>query len=118
MQKVPLELVKPGMVLAKPVLNEKGMALCAEGTELNATLIERLKRMNVSSVTLKGHPVDLGSPVKSTQQKIAEMQSRFAHVAGDPLMERLKAAIQAALMSEGAEDDEAITHQTEGVNDE
>jgi hypothetical protein len=54
MQKVPIELVKPGMVLATTVCNDSGMALCGEGTELTDTIIERLKRMNVTHLVLKG----------------------------------------------------------------
>lgn len=100
MQKVPINLVKPGMVLAKPVVNEKGMALCAEGTELTATLIDRLMRMNVSHLTLKGSPVEMGDPGKSVEEKIREMKDRFARVQGDPVMDKIRDAIAQALASE------------------
>jgi len=103
MQKVPINLVLPGMVLAKPVLNEQGMPLCAEGTELTVTLIDRLKRMNVSFLTLKGNPVDMGGMVKSVDEKIREMRDRFARVQGNPIMDRIRDAIEAALVSEASE---------------
>lgn len=96
MQKVPLELVKPGMILARPVNNEAGMALCGEGTELTDTIIERLRRMNVSHVTLKGHPVDMGD-TKTREQKIEELRVRFSHVRNDPLMEKILEASEHAV---------------------
>jgi len=104
MQKVPIDLVKPGMILAKPVTNEKGMPLCAEGTELSAKLIERLKKMNVNTLTLKGHPLDLGTPEKTKEEKIKDMMARFSRVEGDPIMENLRDAIASAIASDGEEE--------------
>ncbi len=103
MQKVPIELVKPGMVLARPITNEAGMALCAEGTELSETIIERLIRMNVSHMTLKGHPVDLGGETKTKEQKAEELKTRFSRVQGDPLMQKVLSAAQNALIELEAE---------------
>lgn len=98
MQKVPLELVRPGMILAKTITNDTGMALCGEGTELTDVIIERLKRMNVTHVTLKGHPVDMGE-TKSTEQKIEEVRARFVRVHGDPLMDMILASLERAITS-------------------
>lgn len=111
MQRLPIDLLTPGMVLAKAVLNEKGMALCGEGAELSAAMIDRLRRMSVSSVVVKGHPVDLGEEAKSREEQLAEMQARFAHVAGDPLMERIKAAVGQAIMAAPTEDEEDAPHE-------
>lgn len=111
MQRLPLDLLKPGMVLAKAVLNEKGMALCGEGAELSAAMIERLKHMSVSSVIVKGHPVDLGENAKSKEVLLAEMQARFTPVAGDPLMELIQASIAKNIMAAEAEGEEAPSHE-------
>ena len=102
MQKVPLELVQPGMILARAITNDTGMALCGEGTELTDVIIERLKRMNITHVTLKGHPVDMGE-TKSVQQKLEELRARFARVQGDPLMDDILAAAEGALMAQDEE---------------
>jgi len=103
MQKVPINLVKPGMVLAKPVLNEQGMALCAEGTELTAVLIDRLKRMNVSFITLKGTPLKTAGPTQSLEESIRQTRARFARVEGDPIMDTIRDAIVEALAAESPE---------------
>lgn len=97
MQKVPIELAKPGMVLAKTINNETGMALCGEGTELTDIIIERLKRMNVTHLTLKGHPVDLGE-TKTREQVIEELRARFVRVQHDSLMQKIMAAAEGAIM--------------------
>jgi len=109
-QKVPIEMVKPGMVLAKSVTSDSGMALCGEGTELTETIIERLKQKNISHLTLKGHPVDLGGETKTTEQKIQDLTGRFSRVQGDPLMQKILTAAQSALIAleeERAADDAA-----------
>lgn len=116
MQKVPINLAAPGMILAKPVTNEKGMPLCAEGTELNANLIERMKKMNVQTLVLKGHPVDLGDREKSTDERLQEIKARFAHLEGDPIMDRLRDAIVSAIASEGMHD--AGTQPDDGEHEE
>lgn len=111
MQKVPLELVRPGMILAKTITNDTGMALCGEGTELTDVIIERLKRMNVTHVTLKGHPVDMGD-TKTPEQKIEELKARFVRVQGDPLMDEILAASEGALMA--LEDERHAQDEAEG----
>lgn len=111
MQKVPLELVRPGMILAKTITNDTGMALCGEGTELTDVIIERLKRMNVSHVTLKGHPVDMGE-TKSTEQKLDELRSRFVRVQGDTLMDMIQSSLESALIA--LEEERQAQDDTEG----
>lgn len=98
MQKVPIELVRPGMVLARTITNETGMALCGEGTELTEAIIERLGRMNITHVTLKGHPVDMGES-RTLEQRLDELRGRFVRVQGDPLMDRIHAAAEQALIA-------------------
>jgi dsDNA-specific endonuclease/ATPase MutS2 len=103
MQKVPIDMIKPGMVLAKTILNEKGMALCAEGTELTAAIIERLMKMNVSHLTLKGHPVELGIETKTKEQRVQELIMRFSRVQGDPIMDKLESSIEHAILTQEEE---------------
>ena len=113
MQRLPLDKLTPGMVLAKAVVNEKGMTLCAEGAELSAVMIERLHRMDVSTVLVKGHPVDMGEELKTKDQLVEEMQARFVHVQGDPLMERIKASIAKAILDSPEEKDDEANQEGE-----
>ncbi len=90
MQKIPLELAAPGMKLAKPVINPRGMTLCGAGTELTQELIGRISRMEVRKVTVEGHPVDTGEEEKTLSEQIEELESRFKRVQGDALMTKIK----------------------------
>ncbi len=103
MQKLPISQIQPGMILAKPVLNDKGMTLCSEGTELTETLIERLRVMNITVLAVKGHPVDSGGPAKSLEDRLREMSARFARVEGDPVMDRLRDAVASAMRVQDSE---------------
>ncbi len=90
MQKIPLKLAKAGMKLAKPVKNDRGMTLCGAGIELTEEMINRLSNMEVARITVEGHPIDTGESVKSLSQLIDELDVRFRHVEGDPLMMKIK----------------------------
>ncbi|MBW1739783.1 MAG: hypothetical protein JRJ42_01470 [Deltaproteobacteria bacterium] len=90
MQKIPVNLAKPGMKLAKPVANDRGIVLCGTGAELTEEMITRLSDMGVKRITVEGHPVDTGDPEKTLSQQIRELDARFKKVEGDPLMGRIK----------------------------
>lgn len=96
---------KAGNGAGQDRFNDKGMALCAEGTELSANVIDRLMKMHVSSLTLKGHPVDLGIETKTGEQRVKELSARFSMVQGDSIMDMLKTAIEQAILSRQDEDD-------------
>jgi hypothetical protein len=97
MQRIPLSLAKPGMKLAKAVLNEKGLILCGEGTELNEMLISRLAGMDIQRVTVEGHPVDTGVEEKSPEELLYDLEKRFKKVASDPLMMTIKGIMERQL---------------------
>lgn len=66
MQKIPLNLARPGMVLAKPVARADGIAVAAAGSELSEGLLDRLDGMGVTHVVVEGEPVKLDGPPGST----------------------------------------------------
>ena len=84
MQKIPLEKTTEGMVLAKPIARENGVVLMGEGTELNEQLIERLKGLDITKITVKGRPLG-GDDEKSVEVLIAELEERFTPVSSDRL---------------------------------
>ena len=92
MQKIPIDLAKPGMKLAKPVTKEGGMTIMAEGMELNDSHISRLQSMKIDRITVQGHPVEMGGAGAGT--KWAERQERLDHLfrkhANDKWMLRVK----------------------------
>ncbi|MBG0791055.1 MAG: hypothetical protein H0S80_11215 [Desulfovibrionaceae bacterium] len=92
MQKIPIDLARPGMKLAKPVTKEGGMTIMAEGMELTEGHIGRLETMNIERITVQGHPVDMGGAGAGT--KYAERLERLDHLfrkhSGDKWMTRVK----------------------------
>ena len=94
MQKIPLNLAKPGMRLAKAVLNEKGLVLCGEGVELNDALISRLSSLNINKITVEGHPVDTGAEEKPLDEQLQDLEKRFEKVKSDPLMKMIKSIFE------------------------
>ena len=54
MPKLTISDLKPGMRLLKPVTNPSGMVLLSEGLELTEELIERLHKMEIESVFVRG----------------------------------------------------------------
>jgi hypothetical protein len=92
MQKIPMVLAVPGMVLAQDIKNEDnpdGPPLCGKDVGLTSGLIERLSRMGVQSLTVKGHPVKMEGE-KTLEEELASLDKRFKKVIDDPLMKRLK----------------------------
>ncbi len=96
MQKLPIDLVRPGMVLEKPVLRDNGLVLVAKGTEISDTLLKRLENMDVKSVTVEGHPVHIEGevPPKSYQERIDSLDHLFRKFKDDPWMNKMKKFIR------------------------
>ena len=78
------------MRLAKSVLNENGIVLLSEDTELTNEVIDRLRRMNVDAVHVKG----MTQPVKPKSEMLLELDERFKKVEEAPYMPLIKKALQ------------------------
>ena len=97
MQKIPLKQARPGMTLAKPVVNDRGMTLVGAGTQLTQDTIDRLAGMEVKRITVEGHPVDTGQEEKSLDQMLDDLDKRFMKVKDDPLMKKIRNMISVVL---------------------
>ncbi len=94
MQKIPIKYAQPGMKLAKPVVNDKGLVLCGEGTILTDNIIASLKRRDITTIYVEGNPVELPSMrLKPLSERLEELNKRFEKVS-DPLTLKLKKAIE------------------------
>lgn len=95
MQKIPLNLAKPGMILAKPSLRDNGLVLVAENTELSETLLQRLERMDIQTITVQGHPVDLGDGGETPYAKrLARLDHLFRRHTKDAWMQKVREHIR------------------------
>ncbi|MBN1546342.1 MAG: hypothetical protein JW902_06760 [Syntrophaceae bacterium] len=96
---IPIEVARPGIVLAKPVRTAAGVMLAGEGTELDAEMIERLKQqevywMNVGlgPETFIEIPPVIGEPDQRTDEIKAELDHRFGGLENNRSMNNLKEA--------------------------
>ncbi len=90
MPKILVSKLKSGMKLAKAVKNESGMVLLGENTELSDSLIDRLERMNIESVSI----IADAAKEKSPDELLAELDARFRKTEKEPYMADLKRLFQ------------------------
>lgn len=80
MQKIPISLAAPEMVLARDVFRNDspaGIPICGKGTLLTASLLSRLQQMGVQSIYVEGHPVWQEGDLNADEQ-LAELDRRFS----------------------------------------
>lgn len=92
MQKIPLNLAKPGMILAKPVARPDGIAVAAAGSEISDSLLDRFDSMGVTHVVVEGEPVRLdGAPGgTSFDKRLERMEFLFRKFPDDKWMSQIR----------------------------
>jgi hypothetical protein len=93
MQRIPIDDLKPGMVVAKAITNESGMVLLSEGTTLTDSLIVRLGRMDLSHISIQG----ASSSDKSKAELLAELDHRFEKTGKERYMDVIKGVLKARI---------------------
>jgi hypothetical protein len=91
-QRLPLKLAAPGMILAREITTQEGQVLCGTGTELTAQLLQRISKSGIHSVTVDGHPVRLPGE-ESLGERIKGLEDRFSKVKDDPVLRALMKVI-------------------------
>jgi hypothetical protein len=85
MQKIPLKLAEPGMILAKDAISSDNKILCGAGIVLTQEIIERLIRMNIGGVVVEGHPVHLEGE-QTIKERLSDLEIRFSRVKNNPVL--------------------------------
>lgn len=109
MQKIPLSLAKPGMILARAVLRENGQVLVGEGAGLTVSLLERLEAMGVDAVTVQGRPVQMDgiSSGESIAMRLERLEHLFRKHQDDPWMNQVKAQLECFFRAKAAAEEAA-----------
>jgi hypothetical protein len=116
MQRIPLEKAGKGMTLAKPVVNDNGIKLVREGTELTHSLIERLKSLGIQKIIVQGHPLETdGEPEKPLSVLEKELEDRFRPTQSNPLMQQLKEIFLNELRRWAEEEEHQVEHTNERI---
>ncbi|MCK5228015.1 MAG: hypothetical protein KAI75_04635 [Desulfobulbaceae bacterium] len=79
MQQILTALAAEGMILAKDVETPEGRVLCGKGTPLDDKLIRRLEKMDITNITVEGHPVTIEGE-KTVEEELNDMEERFSRV--------------------------------------
>ena len=104
MQWLPLDLLEPGMVVARNVVNDKGMVLVGKNAELTAGTIERLRNQRTKKVAVQGAPVQLAEYLpKTLERRLADLEIGFSLVADNPLMQKFRVLVKAHFIEKGAD---------------
>jgi hypothetical protein len=95
MQKIPLNLAKPGYVLAKPVSRADGMVVAPQGIAITEALLDKLDMMGVDNVVVEGAPVQMDGVVSGTNYdlRLQRLDHLFRKHAADPWMVQVKAML-------------------------
>jgi len=78
--------LKPGMKLAKPIMNDSGMVLLPQGTVLTDAHIRRIENMDLTAVSIEGG----NESRKPKEEVLAEIDARFSQSEDQPLMLMMK----------------------------
>ena len=92
MQKIPITLAMPGMVLGGDIKSSEepsAMTICGKGVQLKESLIARLRDMGIQTLTVEGHPVKMDGET-SLEEMLASLDKRFSRVSNDPLMMKIR----------------------------
>ncbi len=124
MQRIKVGQAGPDMIVAQPIETSGGQVLCSKGTTLTEGLISRLGKLDITHITVEGHPVDDGKPVKTLDEEIAEVDIRFRAVMDNKLMAALKMVVvkhiqkkHEILAAELAAEEEKREENTEAAQD-
>jgi len=98
MNKLNIEDIKPGMILAQPVRNHQGVLLLEAGARITKKNIRIFKSWGVFEISIKGGLTEAQGNPGDTETKVNEsiekqLKQKFSDVLDDPVMvEIFKAA--------------------------
>lgn len=81
MLKISIDKAKPGMTLAQDVINEAGMIVVPAGKELTDSLINKLSRMNIDIIYIKGERI-----LPPKEEVFSELEERFKKINDNPTL--------------------------------
>jgi hypothetical protein len=81
--------LEPGMKTARAVENKSGLVMIGENTELTASLIEKIRSMDIPSVYVHG----AAKALQPKEEILSGIDSRFKNVEAEPYMGVIKKAV-------------------------
>lgn len=93
MQKIPLDMLKVGMVVGNDVIGGQGAVLAQGKSTVDEAMVRRLFMAGIDEVVVKGEPVpgyDMGYNVSQMCTRLPEI---FKEYANDPFMKSMYAIL-------------------------
>ncbi len=116
MKRISIEHAQPGQILAQKLQRGDGVLLAGQGAEVSEGLLKMLARLNIDSIVIeeeiKLSPEELE---EIYQNRLGELETRFAKVIGQPVLAALKSALAAKAKKER---DEALAAIIPAVEEE
>jgi hypothetical protein len=88
--RIGVDEARPGMTLARPVLNEAGIAIYGEGIMLTEPVIQRIASMHIGTICVEGRK----PPVRPLEEELEALHRRFSHTETFPHMSVLKRIVR------------------------
>ncbi|MFC1614810.1 hypothetical protein ACFL5K_05885 [Gemmatimonadota bacterium] len=115
MGKINLEQARPGMILKEPLRKASGIVLFGEGTQLNESILRRMKQWRIKQIIVQGEESGEDQAVEKTilnpdafekarKQIFEELDHRFEGYEKDLIMMVIKEAALEHLISHVAVD--------------
>jgi anionic cell wall polymer biosynthesis LytR-Cps2A-Psr (LCP) family protein len=96
MQKISVDTIDDGMILAQDICASSGNVLVGKGTKLSASMGRRLKNWGITTIQIEGEEqqVAQGSTSKVSPEEIKlQLQNKFSKVIEKSLMQELFTAV-------------------------
>jgi hypothetical protein len=90
MMPLALDAVRPGMALARAIVNDAGVSLFGKGTVITESVIERLRSAGVTVIPIEARR----SPKSSRDEELRLLDERFAHVREAPHMSDIREMVR------------------------
>jgi hypothetical protein len=92
--RLPLDRVQPGMVLAADVKRDDGVLLCGRGAPVTENLLKSLKRLGFETVAVDEGALESDAwRAERIARQTRAIERRFAKTASDPILAELKNAL-------------------------
>ncbi len=88
MNTLPLQKARPGDVLATDLTTPEGVFALGKGATLSASVLARLDKMGVASVTIRSRSDDDSAAAMNTA--LAQLAARFAGCETDPILAEIR----------------------------
>jgi hypothetical protein len=104
MLRILLSKAQPGQVLARPVTTSAGVVMVQAGSRLTPALIERLTNFGIDTIVVTGDASPASADARPMEERIREIDARFAGHEQDDWMMTVKQIVIAQLARDEASD--------------